>query len=198
MTEFLGNIRRTTHGYRVVYELHELGSRTDVWHAIHDRAQLAAWLGVVSHDLNADTTFTVSYLNDADYRITGTVQRCSPMRTLVFDWHFNNDAPVTVHFDIVPALGQRVGLRLEVSGLDEQDVVVAAATWHAQLEFLRAHLQRIPAPAYALRFRRDELEPAYAAQVRALGADAPDEPAAPVSDRRNEFTTVLHTHAYLA
>ncbi|MFD2757461.1 SRPBCC domain-containing protein [Gulosibacter faecalis] len=200
MAEIIGKIGRESDGYRVVFEIDSRFSRREIWRAISDRTALASWLGKFSHDLAKGTAFTVEYLNDNDYRIEGEVLENSTLRTLDYTWKFGDYPASNVRFDLENGLISGTRVRLTVSGLDNADVVRAAATWHAQLEFLRSRLNHAEVPAYALRFRRDELVEPYRLQVERLGSEpdatntvTPSRPA-----RNNPMVSVLHSHAYLA
>lgn len=200
MAEIIGKIGRESGGFRVVFDIDSQFGRRELWRAISDRDALASWLGTFSHDLVAGNHFTVEYLNDSHYDIEGKVLEFEPLRALDYEWKFGSYPASNIRFDLENGLVGGTHLRLTVSGLDEDDVVRAASTWHAQLEFLRLFLNDIPVPAYALRFRRDELLAAYDQQVRNFGTALTDTDAASPSTPadRNPMVSVLHAHSYLA
>ncbi len=200
MAEVIGKIGRESGGFRVVYDIDSRFGRRELWRAISDRDALAVWLGTFSNDLVAGSHFAVEYLNDSHYDISGTVREIAQLRTLEYDWKFGDYPTTQVRFELENGLVNGTHLRLIVSGLDEDDVVRAASTWHAQLEFVRLFLNQIPVPAYALRFRRDELLAAYEQQVRCLGtAPAASDTTSPSTPaRHNPALSVMHSHAYLA
>lgn len=203
MSEINGSIARNADGYRVSYSLDLDFDRATVWHAISDREALAGWLGTFSAPLERGNSFHVDYLNDSDYSITGRVVDATAPNSLEYVWEFNSEPEMRVYFTVTPGVVQGSTLHLTVSGLTTMNAVRAAATWHAQLEFLRDFLIEGQSPAYALRFRRDEVAPAYARQLasyEARLARLAKESDSKVSLMGNaaETLSVLRRHTYLA
>ncbi|MFD2675135.1 SRPBCC domain-containing protein [Gulosibacter bifidus] len=203
MSEINGSIARNADGYRVTYSLDLDFDRANVWHAITDRAALENWLGTFSAPLERGNTFELEYLNDSDYTINGYVVDCTAPNSLEYKWEFNDQPEMLVYFTVTPGTLQGSTLHLTVSGLTVDNAVRVAATWHAQLEFLRDYLTEGESPAYALRFRRDELAPAYAKQlaiyeerVAAMADEASH--AGNLFDNAAETMSVMRQHAHLA
>lgn len=200
MTEIVSNIRHEATGFTVTLDVDSRFTRAEIWHAISNLDALKLWLGKFSCELTTGARFSVDYPNDSDYNIQGTVHEVHEQRTLAYDWKFGEYRTCHIRFDLSDNTPTNGHVRLTISGLDKNDVVRAAATWHAQLELLRLYLNNMPVPAYALRFRRDELEASYEQQVRNLGTTpAAAESITPTTPAHaNPVASVLHSHAYLA
>lgn len=203
MFEMNGSIARNADGYRVSFSMDLDFDRATVWHAISDREALAGWLGTFSAPLERGNVFDLKYLNDADYSIKGYVVDATAPNSLEYRWEFNTEPEMRVYFTVTPDSAKGSTLHLSVSGLTAENAVRVAATWHAQLEFLREYLVEGQAPAYALRFRRDEVAPAYAKQLsvyeaRLAALEAEAEASGSLLDNAAETLSVMRQHAYLA
>lgn len=132
----------------------------------------------------------------AEYRVRSCVS-----------WKFNELPENFVRITLSKRPEGGTEIRLEVTGLRREDTAAAAATWHAQMEFLRNYLQGREVIGHALRFRRDELIPEYEQQMLDVGAprrsrrellDELEFEQSHVPPQDNEFRRVLHTHGHLA
>lgn len=207
MAEIFGTLSRISDNYSVTLAADSDFDRKTIWRAITKEDALTAWLGQPSGKIMTGEPFTITYPNDADYSIVARVQERRVPSTLVLHWQFN-DLPenlVRISLSKRPTGGTEV--RLEVIGLRREDAAIAAATWHAQMEFLRRYLYGDEILGHALRFRRDELVPEYESQLLAIGAPKKSrrELLAEIAfeqshtpPQENEIRRVLHTHGHLA
>lgn len=207
MAEIFGNISRVTDNYTVTLGVDSGFDRKTIWRAITKEDALATWLGRPSHSILSGESFTITYPNDADYSIVGRLHERRVPSSLVLSWKFNElpENFIRITLNKRPEGGTEV--RLVVTGLRRKDAPTAAATWHAQMEFLRNYLFGNEVMGHALRFRRDELIPEYEQQMLAIGAPRRsrrellaeiefEQSHQPPQD--NEIRRVLHTHGHLA
>ncbi|SJM68019.1 SRPBCC domain-containing protein [Gulosibacter sp. 10] len=207
MGEIIGTVSRKGETYSVMLTAESAFDRKTIWRAITEQHSLERWLGTVSGPIMTGKAFEVTYPNDSNYSIRARLRERRVPSSLVLSWKFN-DLPtnfVRISLNKLPEGGTQV--QLEVTGLLRHDAATAAATWHTQMEFLRNHLHGQEVLGHALRFRRDELIPAYERQLTGIGAPAlsrqelleqlqREQGRAP--QRADEVRRVLHTHAYLA
>ncbi|MDJ1371207.1 SRPBCC family protein [Gulosibacter molinativorax] len=207
MGEISGNISRVTDNYTVTLSADSDFDRKTIWRAITQEQALSTWLGRPSKSIMTGESFTLTYPNDADYSIIARVHDRRVPSSLVLSWKFNELPENFVRITLSKRPEGGTEIRLEVTGLRREDTAAAAATWHAQMEFLRNYLQGREVIGHALRFRRDELIPEYEQQMLDVGAprrsrrellDELEFEQSHVPPQDNEFRRVLHTHGHLA
>lgn len=207
MGEIFGSISRVTDNYTVTLGVDSDFDRKTIWRAITKEAALATWLGRPSKSIMSGEPFTITYPNDADYSIIAQLYERRVPSTLVLSWKFNELPENLVRISLSKRPEGGTEVRLEVTGLKRESASAAAATWHAQMEFLRNYLYGQEVLGYALRFRRDELIPEYEEKMLAIGAPrrSRHELLAEIAFEQshhppveNEMRRVLHTHGHLA
>lgn len=207
MSEIIGNISRVADNYSVTLSVDSDFDRKTIWRAITQEDALATWLGRPSKSILSGESFTITYPNDSDYSIVARLHERRVPSSLVLSWKFNELPESFVRISLSKRPEQGTEVRLEVTGLRRDYAAIAAATWHAQVEFLRNYLYGHEVVGHALRFRRDELVPEYEEQMLALGAPRRsrrelleelefEQSHQPPQD--NEILRVLHTHGHLA
>lgn len=201
MAEIKGNVSRTGEIYRVTLSANSDFNRKKIWSAISQPDALASWLGRVSGPILLGEPFTVTYPNDTDYSIVAKVRDRRVPSMLELSWKFNDYPENFVRITLSKRPEGGTEVRLVVSGLDRDSVVMSAATWHTQMEFLRNYLEGREVLGHALRFRRDELTETYERQLEEIGA--PRVPRRGVRflhprNRENRVEQVMHRYSYLA
>lgn len=207
MAEIFGTLSRISDNYSVSLAVDSDFDRKTIWRAITKEDALATWLGRPSGSIMSGEPFTITYPNDSDYSIVARVQERRVPSTLVLHWQFNDLPENHVRISLSKRRSGGTEVRLEVTGLHRENAAIAAATWHAQMEFLRRYLYGEEVLGHALRFRRDELVPEYESQMLAIGAPKKSrrELLAEIAfeqshtpPQENEIRRVLHTHGHLA
>lgn len=207
MAEIFGTISRISDNYSVGLAVDSDFDRKTLWRAITQEDALSVWLGRPSGSLMSGEPITITYPNDSDYSIVACVQERRVPSSLTMSWKFNELPENTVRISLSKRPEGGTEVRLEVTRLQREDAAVAAATWHAQMEFLRHYLYGEEVMGHALRFRRDELVPEYESQMLAIGAPRKSrrELLAEIAfeqshtpPQENEIRRVLHTHGHLA
>ncbi|MGO1545591.1 MAG: SRPBCC family protein [Gulosibacter sp.] len=207
MGEIHGYISRISDNYTVTLSVDSDFDRKTIWRAISQEDALSAWLGRPSRSIMTGESFTVTYPNDTDYSITARLHDRRVPSSLTLSWKFNDLPENLVRISLSKRPEGGTEIRLEVTGLKREDAAIAAATWHAQMEFLRNYLYGTEVIGHALRFRRDELVPSYEQQILDTGAPRRTRrellaelefEQSHMPPQENEMRRVLHTHGHLA
>lgn len=104
----------------------------EVWAALSESESLARWLAAPRViELRRGGRFELE-LPDGG-RIEGRVLEIEPGRLLVVDWHFADEEPSIVRFELAPD-GQGTMLVLEHTRIEEPSGMIYIARWSETLE----------------------------------------------------------------
>lgn len=133
-----------------------------VWAALTESDQLAAWLGPGSVEPRAGGQVAIRTgpegRSDLRRVMTGRILEWDPPRVLEHEWIQPGLEITVVRYELEAAAGGTI-LRLTHRRSVTPGAFGGRAGWHAYLDRLAAHLDRLPVPAWSE--RRAEVQAAY-------------------------------------
>src|SRR5699024_4866986 len=113
-------------------------SAEQVWEALTDATQLAAWLAPTDLQLAEGGDLSIAL---PQWPVEGTISTVDPGRELGYQWRTTDAEPSHVHFTLQPA-GIHTRMVLQHRRIDHNDGLAYLAGWHVYLTRLLAHLER--------------------------------------------------------
>lgn len=137
MRDHMGMVRREGETGAVHFERHYDATLGEMWAALTQPAQLAAWI-TPNVTFEARPGGRVVFAWGDGSTVAGTVRVCEPPHVLEYTWH-EGKAETVVRFEL-RADGQRTLLLLDHRGLPLGDASGFGAGWHSHLDWLSHHL----------------------------------------------------------
>ena len=157
----LGEVRKVSDGYELVFERRLARPVAKVWAALTEPERIADWLANAEVDLKVGGRFEL-YWETHDYRIVGMIVELEPLAVIAWTWPDKQHPDSVVRWELFPDDGG-CRLLLTQTGLTAPPLRSVAAGWHTHLEGLPGAVDGVNTPWRAERER----------EIGALYADLP-------------------------
>ncbi len=158
----LGTVRREGDTVTVVFHRRYARPLEKVWAALTVPERISDWFATTRIDqVGVGGTMDLDF-KDENYRATGRIVICEPMKTFAWEWsELDGSNTSLVRYDLEPD-GDGCRLTLTHSGVKRSEASDVGPGWHAHLQAIEDAADRIETPWSTVKARAKAAEPLYA------------------------------------
>lgn len=158
----LGKITRHSETVTVVFHRRYARPIEKVWAALTVAERISDWFATTTIDRLAPGGTIDLDFKDENYRSTGTITICEPMRTFAWTWSELDGSKMSlVRWDLEPD-GDGCRVTLTHSDLSPSEGADVGPGWHAHLQAIQDAADGVETPWSTVRARADAAKPLYA------------------------------------